>query len=133
MKLDDDIRQELMNIEKETEEELAYVNQDMKSLFDKCIKEGKRVVITTDMYLNDAELEKILNKSGIKGYERIFVSSELRVNKKKGQLFDYILKSLKLNNTDVIHIGDNAWGDYVIPEKKRIKAFLYSKKKSIIR
>ena len=80
-------------------------------LFDIAKLTGKKIVITSDMYLSEKFIRKLLESNGYDGYEKIFVSSEYRKLKKTGSLFKALLEELAVKAADVLHIGDDIIGD----------------------
>lgn len=68
---------------------------------------GKRVVVTTDSYYRKDRIEQILDKFGLRGYERLLISCEHGTAKTQG-LFDE-LRSLE--DGKILHIGDDPAAD----------------------
>lgn len=97
-------------LEEETEMEICYANPFMKTVYDRLIAMGKRIIITSDMYLSEEFLKKLLEKNGYSGYERIFISNKYHKSKSDGRLFDVVRKELG-EDTDIIHCGDNLHSD----------------------
>ncbi len=114
-----------------TELRVCRVNPDALEFF-KDIQSGKygkkRVVITSDMYLNRDVISTILMTNGfnLEGVD-VFVSSEYGMTKKSGSLFRKVLELEKVENPEkLLHIGDNLISDYIKPRKCGMKSFLYS-------
>lgn len=70
---------------------------------------GKKVILTSDIYLKRDTIEKILKKAGYK-FDEIYLSSEILKTKSSGSLYEYIIKKEKTNK--FVHIGDNYQSDY---------------------
>lgn len=83
----------------------------------------KQLIVCSDMYLSKDQIKKLLNNNGFNGFEKIFVSSEQKKSKKKGDLFDLIKKTYPQKK--VIHIGDNYLTDVTNSEQVGIKAYYY--------
>ena len=83
---------------------------------------GKKVIFTSDMYLSKETIEKILDKNGYSDNEKIYLSSELKFSKSKGDLFKYVLNDLKIEGSEMIHIGDNYRPDVEMPRKFKINS-----------
>ena len=66
----------------------------------------KKVVVTTDMYLDRDTIERILQRIGAE-YDRLFISCESGKTKLSGELFEVVLHDLKIESNDICHIGDN--------------------------
>lgn len=79
-----------------------------------CAKEaGKRIIITSDMYLEKNILEGILRAKGIDGVDDIYVSCDLHARKSTGEIYQLIadLEGIE-DNSQIVHIGDNMYSDY---------------------
>ncbi len=126
--LSDHEKKDLMQIEQETEYELCYPNPDMLKLYKDFLGQKKKVVFCSDMYLPSDTIRKLLEKCGISDFEKLYVSGELGVNKRSGELFDFVLSDLGIDKKEILHIGDNPIGDYLTPKTRRICAFLYKRK-----
>lgn len=122
-----DDKDRLLALELEVEESLLVLNFEIKDIFDYAKSKDKRIIIVSDMYLPRQFLEKILNKVGIEGYERLFVSSEIGKLKSSGSMFDYVLSELGVEPKEILHIGDALKGDYLVPKYKKIDSFLLNR------
>lgn len=114
-------RKELQDLEELLEVENCVPNRFMMEVVDYCRKEGKKIVITTDMYLSSKVISGILNKIGVK-YDYLFVSGEVGKTKKSGTLFKHVLDELGIAPTDVIHMGDSIHSDIKMANKNGIEA-----------
>ena len=102
------IGERLRQLEEELEYKFCLQRTCAKELFDLAIHMGKKVVLTSDMYLSKHVIERILHKNGYTGYEKLYLSSEQRRLKATGNLFEYMLKDTGIHNRNtVLHIGDN--------------------------
>lgn len=117
----------LKKIEEEIEMQVCIQNKDFYPIYEYCIKNSKKILITTDMYLSKNCIIKILNNANIK-YDYLFISSENHVTKKDGTLFQYILQETKLNRKELCHIGDSKKSDYIVPKFLGIKSILIPKR-----
>lgn len=118
----------LINLEIETEMECCLpIEENIGKV--KQIGE-KEVFFLSDMYLSKEVILKLLNKVGIyPDPKKVYVSSEIGMNKSSGELFDYFAKSNNIKYSELTHIGDNFISDYIIPRKKGIKANYFNKTK----
>lgn len=105
------ILEEYMAIEEEVELDVCLPNPEMLSVYDECIRQGKRVIITSDMYLPYKTIEQILHKNGYDGYSRLYLSSEIGKTKASGSLYKFIVDSENINPKNAIHFGDNIRSD----------------------
>ena len=121
---------EEMSLEISTELKLCKANSEALKFFNTVREAGKRVIITSDMYLSAATIKTILTENGfdLKGIP-VYVSSEYGKTKRSGSLFKEVLKREQVKNGEeghVLHIGDNLISDYLMPKRAGMKSFLYS-------
>ena len=83
-------RERLKQTELSIERRICVLNKDLIEFYNYCTK-NKRVLLISDMYLPKAEIEYILSKNKIYGYEKIYISSERKQNKQDGGLFETAL------------------------------------------
>ncbi|MDC7280676.1 HAD-IA family hydrolase [Butyrivibrio fibrisolvens] len=112
------------SIEEELEYDLCYANPFMLEVFKRLKKMGKRIVITSDMYLTKDFLFKMLEKNGYTGYENIFVSNEYHKSKSDGRLYEVVKKKMG-EDLSYIHVGDNTHSDIKMAEKNGFKTLYY--------
>lgn len=123
MPFTNELAKKLMELECEVELKCCYPNSIMINIVQWCKTHGKRIIITTDMYLPRYIIESMLKKIGV-DYDRLFISSEEGATKNEGSLFKIILKKLRISNKQIIHIGDNALNDISRANEHGIKALL---------
>lgn len=117
----------LKEIEIELEKTLCQKNKYFYPIYDYCIKQNKKIIITTDMYLNKKYIEELLKIVGISGYQYLFVSNEIKLNKHRGNIYPCILKKLNISAKQIIHIGDSKRADYIMPRLSKIDSVLIPK------
>lgn len=83
---------------------------------------GRRVVLTSDMYLDSATITAMLNKCGVDGWDAFFLSNEQNALKWNGGLYRRLLDALACPPETVLHIGDNWENDFIQPDKLDISA-----------
>lgn len=83
-----------------------------------------RIVMISDMYLPQEFIEGLLKKNGIDGYEKFYLSAETGVSKGKGNAFDFVIRDLGIEKSQIVHVGDNLKTDYLNPVKAGFKAIL---------
>ena len=116
-----DVSQALKNIEKECEIRNCIPNDLVIDTLNKCKSEGKIIIITSDMYLTKDVFDAIFEKIGVK-YDYIYISGEIGVTKRSGDLFQYVLKDLNINGEELIHIGDDKHNDILMPKRHNIQS-----------
>ncbi len=114
---------ELKNLEIDTEIKFCVPNFSMLEVFKRCVKDGKKVYLISDMYHTSETIQKILDKCGITGYKKLYVSCDENRTKARGDLFSHVKKENNIRG-NWIHIGDSIRGDYINPRKIGIKSIL---------
>ena len=109
--LDINILRKVEQYELELEERFLYVRQTGKELYELALAIGKKVIITSDMYLPLDFIKKVLEKNGYKGHSKVYLSSECFKTKSTGKLYKEVLKDLKIEPEELVHIGDNYVSD----------------------
>lgn len=129
MALPDEVRDDLMRMEIEAELDICRPNELITGLFNECVQKRKNVFITSDMYLPKWLVIAILDKCGIKGYKKLYLSSQEKKSKASGNLFRLIMSENHLKPQQIIHIGDSLKGDYLHPLSLGIHTVLIRQKK----
>ena len=98
----------LLAMEVETERAVLMPREPVVEVFREAVRSGKRVVLTSDMYLPERILAQLLAEKGVEGYEKLFVSCDEGCCKTNG-LFDRV--RAYLGEARILHIGDNVDAD----------------------
>lgn len=109
----------------EFETQILQPNPEMKQVFDYALRQGKKVIITSDMYLPQEMINDILIQKGFSGFEKLYLSNTHRLVKWTSDLFRKVLNDLSLKPSDMLHIGDNKISDFKQPKKLGISCILY--------
>ena len=124
--------EQLKKKEIETELEFAVKRQTGKELYELACALGKDIFIISDMYLEMTDIVNILHRNDYTGYSKVYLSSEERLLKSTGCLYDLFLSETGYASINVVHIGDNWQSDVIIPADKGIKSFFLPKTKDIL-
>lgn len=133
---DDETVLRLKKEELSVEKELLRVRSGGKVLFDIALAYGKEVIITSDIYLSAKFIEEVLVKNGIKGYSNLYVSSEYRLSKGSGRLFEKIIADYSIKDIGkeaILHIGDNMRADVKMPQGLGMSAVIFASCSSVMR
>lgn len=114
-------KQSLKQIELNIESLLLHSNPELSPLYKKCLEDGKKVYLVSDMYLPSEFIEMILSREGISGYEKLYLSCEYRRTKRSGDLFRILCDETGTKPESVIHIGDSKYADIIGPYKAGIR------------
>lgn len=96
--------------------------------YNKCIVEGKKVFIISDMYLPGAAIIGMLRKCGINTWNGIYISNEHRKDKISSRLFEIVIEDNCIEKNSIIHIGDSFKADFLGARKAGIDSFLIFKR-----
>lgn len=106
------------------ETSLCQQNHKMYDIYNWCLENGKKVIITSDMYLPLDIVKEILANAGYYNYSNLYLSNVERARKSTGSLFSILLENERLKAREIVHIGDALKGDYLIPKSMGIYAIL---------
>lgn len=125
--LPQDEAQRLMLEEKRLELRFCLPRAAARELFDVALVNGKKVVLTSDMYLDYETVEAILRKCGYTEYKELFLSSVVRLTKHTGNLYRHVAEKLNVRPEEILHIGDNWNSDVDRAKEKGIEAVFFPK------
>ncbi|MEG3754775.1 hypothetical protein [Psychromonas arctica] len=125
--IDNKIIDKLKTLEIQTEQKFCVKNEYMHAFYQYCIDNGKKVIFTSDMYLPESVITKILHDNGYRTFHKLYLSSTIRKSKSKGTLFSHILNELACPPSSILHIGDYFYADIINAMKKGIKTYYYKK------
>ena len=91
-------------------------NPYMLDVYNRLRRQGKRIVITSDMYLPKDTIATILNQCGYADWEALYVSSDCQRTKRSGTMWEY-LDAFYPASLRRIHVGDSQNGDVAQPVK----------------
>lgn len=103
--------EELIALELETELEIVIPRLSMRALVETLLRQGKRIILCSDMYLSSADIRKLLAKCGYPEGLELWVSCEVGATKHSGGMWEKLFAALPAEKT-VIHVGDNEDADY---------------------
>lgn len=118
---------QLMQIEVQIEKEVCFINPTMHSFIKKLKQTGKKVILTSDMYLSRSMIENILeyNDFELSLIDNIYVSCECLKSKQTGDMYPYLLEQLNIDVSQLVHIGDNYISDIMNAKHYNIKTIHY--------
>lgn len=122
---EDDVRQTLKAAELLIESQCSFVYPPMLALIANLLASGKSVILISDMYLSSEQIRQCFFAQHLQLQALpLYVSSEYRLNKATGSLFDYLADKLVLDRNTWLHLGDNRNSDFLVPEQKGINTKL---------
>ena len=103
-------------------------NPEMKEVYAYARGLGKRIVITTDMYVMEDTIRQFLDNTGYTGFDAIYCSADSHKTKYKGDLFSHIHETEKIAYENILHIGSKLKSDVENAGSFGIRTYLYSRK-----
>lgn len=126
-----DKAEKIKELEISYEKQMLTPNKHILNLFNIAKNSNKKIIFCSDMYLPSHILAQILIDRGFDGFSKVFVSCEEKKSKKQGDLYKFVLESLGISNSKIIHIGDNPLGDIKSASNLAIKSYQILKPRDI--
>lgn len=124
---------QLMDAEIAMELKMCYPRKCAKQLYKLALSLGKKIIVTSDMYLPKDVIEEILQKNGYEKYESLYLSSDTGRTKASGSLYEYIVKDMKVAPGKILHIGDNWTSDIEMAANKGIGSIFFPKASEVFK
>lgn len=96
------------------EKNLAMANYQVKCIYDYCLKQSKKIICISDMYLHDTFEKEMLNKCGY-DIDEIYCSCATKMTKGNGELYKIVKNNYPDKN--ILHFGDNDYSDIRMAQK----------------
>lgn len=90
------------------ERRACHARKYMRDIYRWALELHKTVVLVSDMYLPQAQLQTLLENAGYTGYHGLYISCERQATKASGALFALVRRDF---SGTILHIGDNAQAD----------------------
>ena len=113
--------------EQDAEVKFCTVRHTAFELYELALSIGKKVICTSDMYLDEKTIFNILRKNGYTNISKLYLSSNIKKTKSTGDLYSVVLNDLEITSSEMIHIGDNFQSDYEMAKKIGINSFHFIK------
>ena len=114
----------VMQSEVQLEKKFCFANPYMKKVVNLLRKQGKRFIITSDMYLSTGQIRELLQRCGYPEFDAYYVSCDQSASKSKGNLYELVKRTEGQEKT-FAHVGDNYIADVQNSEKHRFCPFHY--------
>lgn len=116
-----------MDLEKETEYTFCFANPFMYKVTEELRRRGKRMIVTSDMYLGAAQIKTLLRRCGYVDFDAYYVSCDIGKSKSEGNLYEYVKRYEAAQNPHMTfaHVGDNYIADVKQSEKHGFTPFHY--------
>ena len=115
--------------------EIASVRprKEVIALLSAAVESGKRVILASDMFLPREVIATMLEKCGVSGWHKLYLSSEIGFRKDTGELYEHILSEEGVASNQILMIGDNERSDFQIPCDMKFHVAHLLKPTSILR
>lgn len=115
---------ELIKEEYEIEKKICFANEYMKTIFEILKEQGKKIILISDMYYPEGMMRELLSACGYEGYEKLYVSCDYRMSKRKGDLYKKVKRDFG-EETKICHVGDNRAVDIETAEQQGFNTLYY--------
>ncbi|MCX7644591.1 MAG: hypothetical protein N2Z62_04760 [Rhodobacteraceae bacterium] len=120
------IARRLVELETEVEIRNLAVNPEAAPAMRAVRASGRRVLVTSDMYLPRRSIDRILAALGLAPLiDEVFVSAEVGLTKAGGGLFVAVAAATGLAPDRILHLGDNWHSDVVMARRSGLRALHY--------
>lgn len=121
-----EIADQIVGIEAAVELRNLVPNSQCLSVFKNLKLLGRKVIITSDMYLPAAAIQAILEAHGLMEFvDELIVSSEFGITKNSGDLFRVVIDKAGVPPHRILHVGDNWTNDVVRARENGLVAYHY--------
>lgn len=111
LQLDTAEREQLMELELKLEAKYMRPRSAVVAVMDHAYALGKRVILTSDMYLDAEVVVRLLQGLGIVAYHQLYLSADVGKRKDARSLFPHILQTEGIGAGELLHVGDNEHSD----------------------
>ncbi len=120
-KLDAMTCKKIRELEISTELSLIRPRKDVVAWFKEIIRRGKKVWLISDMYMQTPDLERLLKKCGVEGYDKLLISCETGLRKDTADIWNALLEHGFARK--IIHVGDNETSDMQLPGDRKFGVY----------
>lgn len=121
LQLPEDVLKQIKETEIQVEMDNIVPRMELIKILDG-VEENKTVYLISDMYLSAENIKRILKRCGVKRTENIWVSSEQKKSKKRGELWQKYKQEV-VKGQRALHIGDNLVSDVEMPQRYGIDTY----------
>lgn len=110
-----DLAHRARELEESFEIQVTVPRRTVVNGFNYAVSKGKRVILASDMYLHRSQVEKLLEKAGVRGHSKLYLSSETGMRKDDMSLWRHLLAEENAADPSFLHVGDSEHSDVQIP------------------
>ncbi|MEZ5783186.1 MAG: HAD family hydrolase [Rhizobiaceae bacterium] len=98
--------------ERQLEQNSLVAHPDAVEVISQLKRAGKKVIAISDMYFSPAQMDRLLERKGLRQlFDEVFVSTGIGQTKREGHAFETVRARLDVAATRILHVGDNAISD----------------------
>ncbi|WJG10582.1 hypothetical protein [Aliiglaciecola sp. LCG003] len=113
----------LKQAELDIEKRLGFIYQPMNDFIAALVEQGIQVFLVSDMYLSKAQIRQCFFADyPLLQSLPLHVSSEYKLNKSSGLMFDHLAEQYSIEKSSWLHLGDNLLSDFTMPKQKQLLA-----------
>lgn len=110
------------------ERQVLRMNPEMHEVYQYALSLGKRIIVTSDMYFDQATVQNLVEGCGYHHIDYFYVSATEKHTKFRGDIYSYIAEKEDVKPSRILHIGDNETSDVRLAREAGWNAFLYARK-----
>ncbi|MCP3929792.1 MAG: hypothetical protein GY705_11900 [Bacteroidetes bacterium] len=115
----------LVQAEIEQEISVTYLDQELISFLSSC--EFEKLFIISDFYMSSEKVKTIFRAHSFPyAVETLFLSCDMKLNKRSGRLFKYVCSTLDIKPESLLHIGDNQFADVEMATSCGVRALHFT-------
>lgn len=123
-KLDEETCKKIRELEIATEVELILPRVDVVAWFKELRNNYKKKIwLVSDMYMQTPDLERLLKKCGVEGYDKLLISCETGLRKDTAAIWEHFKQDGLNTSGNLIHLGDNETSDIQIPSDRKFSTY----------
>lgn len=105
----------IMALERETELAMLQPHHEVCDAARTLARQGKRLVLVSDMYLDSSLLHQALARHGLDFFDALYVSNETGARKDTGAMWKLMTQREQVDKKQWLHVGDNEHSDIQRP------------------
>ena len=130
LNLSSEVTTTLLDLEVRTELHFLSRRETGGKLVDFALACGKKVIYTSDMYLETPHIRAILEQCGYPELP-LYLSSSLGILKSSGTLFKHVVRDLHVTANEILHIGDTWAVDIIKAQESGLRTAFLPKTRDI--
>ena len=123
-KLDEATCKKIRELEVATEVEMILPRKEIVGWFKELRdRHKKKIWLVSDMYMQTPDLERLLKKCGVEGYDKLFISCETGLRKDTAAIWERFVRDGLNAPGKLIHLGDNETSDIQLPSDRKFATY----------